>query len=138
MQLRKAEKTAIAEALSTGAESPEQLATDVASLLDSLRAQRMFVYGCFTYAGIPGVVGPYTTRGQAEKALAKVPADKTWVVPGWTGDGWARHIAELDEKPKARPVQDADNSFWSKVSEIRNGERTAISGKVEIRRVRIP
>jgi hypothetical protein len=97
----------------------------------------MFVYGCFIYAGIPGVVGPYTTRNQAAKALAKIPADKTWIVPGWTAEGWTRHIAEVDTKPEPRGPQDADKGFWARVREIENGERTAIGGRVEIKRVKL-
>jgi hypothetical protein len=147
-RLRKNEREALAEILMSGAETPEELAQLVADKLDELRGERTFSYACMIVAGIPMAVGPFATANQAQKAADKAAlADKVWIVSGWTPDGFAAHLAELDKapephKPNAKEQRARDRQFWSKVRAIEDGEATAIVGKsrrdIEIRAFPIP
>lgn len=125
----------------------EVLTELVAKELDRLRGERTHVFGCAIVAGVPLAVGPYSTRNQVEKAMTQLGADRVWVVPGWTADGWERHIAELDTPPEKRRTtskeeQKKATGFWAKVSQIRDHEVTAIVAKnksdVEIKPFKIP
>lgn len=143
MRLLKKEKEAIAQLLEQGAETPEALAEEVAKLLDRLRGERGYHYACAIVAGIPMTIGPYTTRRQAEKALGRFPADKAWLVQGWTEEGWIAHLAEVDKPAPPRGTEQLKGGqFWGKVQAIREHEQTAIVGKsrqdIEIRPFVIP
>lgn len=134
MRLLKREKDALAELLMQGAESPEILAEELVKRLDEMRGERTHVFACAIVAGVPISIGPLSTRNQAEKAIAKIGADKAWVVPGWTAEGWEGHISELDKEPEPAKVNSAeqkklDSRFWAKVSEIREKESTALVGQ---------
>jgi len=143
-RLRKNEREALAEILMAGAETPEELAQLVADKMDELRSERTHSYACMIVAGIPVAVGPFATDNQARKAAEKAAlADKAWVVSGWTPEGFAAHLAELDKVPEraelnAKEQRDRERGFWAKVSRIKNGETVAITGKVEIKPLRLP
>lgn len=138
MRLLKREKDALAALLVEGAESPEDLVESFVKKLDELRGTRTHSYACMIVAGIPLAIGPFATDSQAERAAKKLGAEKLWVVGGWTPEGWANHLAELDKAPEplklnAKEKAAREKGFWSKVSRVRDGEVTAITGKVEIK-----
>ena len=127
MKPRKNETDAIAELLSAGADSPESLANLVIQAIDTLRGERQFHYGAYITAGIPGVVGPFSTKGQAERAVKKIATDKAWVVLGHTGEGLDTLLARVDapverRPPSAKEQQKLDRDFWRRAAEIRNGD----------------
>lgn len=131
MKLKKAEKEALASLLETGAETPEALVEDFVKLLDQLRGARSHFYACAIVAGIPLTIGPYSTRGQAEKAIAKFDAQKKWIVPGWTEEGWVAHLAEVDAKPEPQELNATERrkreaAFWSKARPLMDGEANGI------------
>ena len=122
MRLRKAERDALASLLEQGADTPSDLVDDFVKLLDELRGARPHHYACAIVAGIP-----YATKAQAEKAIAKFPAEKKWIVPGWTEEGWVAHLAEVDAKPEAAKPNAAeqrkrDAMFWQKARPLMDGE----------------
>ena len=127
MKPLKRETDALAALLVAGAESPEQLANAVIAELDRLRGERQFWYGAYITYGVPGVVGPFSTKGQAERAVKKLATDKAWTVTGHTDEGVAHLMAKVDAPP-APPKLSADQerkqakAFWRKVHEIREGE----------------
>lgn len=141
MRLRKNEKDALIDLAESGDfESSADFVEAMAKELDRLRGERTHIYACAIVAGIPIAMGPLATRNQAEKALLKLGYEKGWVVPGWTAEGWDSHLAQMDKPHERKPLTAkqeaaASKGFWSKVSEIREGERTAITGKVEIKRL---
>lgn len=94
MQLRKAEKEELCALLEQGAETPEALVNDFVKTLDAQRSQRSHYFACMLVAGFPLAIGPFSTSGQAAKAAQKMPAEKAWVVPGWTSEGWHVHLGE--------------------------------------------
>ena len=125
--MRKAERDALANLLEQGAETPGDLVDAFVSLLDELRGKRSHHYAITIIAGVPVTLGPYTTRAQAEKALAKFPTDRTWVVPGWTEEGWVAHLAEVDAKPEPAKLNAAeqrkrDSMFWQKARPLMDGD----------------
>lgn len=144
MRLKKAEKEALASLLEAGAETPEALVEDFVKLLDQLRGERSHHYACAIVAGIPMTIGPYSTRGQADKAIRKLGGDcvttlsddgtevvrkKIWIVPGWTEEGWLAHLAEVDKEPvPAKQGEMKNGTFWGRVSQIKDNELTAIVG----------
>jgi hypothetical protein len=127
MKPRKAERDALASLLEQGAETPGDLVDAFVSLLDGLRGRRSHHYAITIIAGIPATLGPYSTRAQAEKALAKFPTDRTWVVPGWTEEGWVQHLTEVDAKPEPAKLNAAeqrkrDSMFWQKARPLMDGD----------------
>jgi hypothetical protein len=147
MRLLKKEKEALASLLIEGAASPEDLVDLFVKKLDELRGERTHVFACAVVAGMPITIGPVSTRNQAEKIVAKIAADRAWVVPGWTAEGWERHIAEVDTPPEPQTLNAKEEAarskgFWAKVSQIREHEATAIVGKgrqdIEIKAVALP
>jgi hypothetical protein len=131
MRLRKAEKEALANLLEQGAETPEALVEDFVKLLDELRGARSHHYACAIVAGIPLSIGPFTTNAQAVKAIGKLGAEKVWIVPGWTEEGWTAHLAEVDAKPQkhelnAEERRKRESLFWSKARPIMDGEADGI------------
>ena len=144
MKLLKAEGMALAALLEQGAETPLQLAESFAAELDRLRGERTFYYACYVSAGIPGAVGPFSTKGQAERAITKAGiAEKVWIVGGHTEEGFAFLLANVDKEPEpyklnAKEQAKRDSAFWGKVARIKDHEQTAITGNVEIRAVRLP
>lgn len=143
-RLRKNEREALADVLMQGADNPEELAQLVADKLDELRGERTHSFACMIVAGIPIAVGPFATSNQAQKAADKAAlADKRWIVSGWTADGFASHLAELDKVPEpsklnAKEAAAREKGFWARVSQIKEHNVTAIAGNVEIRAVRLP
>lgn len=143
MRLRKHEREQLAALLEQGAETPELLAEEFVKHLDQLRGERSHHYACAIVAGIPMTIGPYSTKGQAERALAKFPVDRAWAVPGWTAEGWVNHIAEVDKEPPPRVTEQLKGGqFWGRVQEIKDHERTALVGQrrqdVEIKPLKLP
>lgn len=143
MKLRKAERESIATLLEQGAESAEELAQLVADALDDMRGGRSHSFACMIVAGVPVAVGPYSTKGQAEKAVTKLHADKAWVVGGWTAEGFVQHLGDVDKEVEkfsinAKEEAARQKAFWGKVSRIRDGDATAITGNVEIRPLKLP
>jgi hypothetical protein len=131
VRLRKSEKEALANLLEQGAASAEELAEDFVKLLDELRGARSHFYACAIVAGFPLTIGPYTTKAQAEKAIAKFPAEKKWAVSGWTEEGWVAHLAEVDAKPAKHELSSAehrkrDSAFWGKARPIMDGEANGL------------
>ena len=127
MKLRKAERDALANLLEQGAESSEALVDDFVKLLDELRGARSHFYACAIVAGIPLSIGPYTTKAQAKKAIEKFGAEKVWIVPGWTEEGWVAHLKEVDAKPEPAKLNTAeqrkrDSLFWQKARPLMDGE----------------
>ena len=127
MRLRKAERDALANLLEQGAETPGDLVDAFVSLLDELRGKRSHHYAITIIAGVPVTLGPYTTRAQAEKALAKFPTDRTWVVPGWTEEGWVAHLASVDARPEPAKLNAAEqrkreSMFWQKARPLMDGD----------------
>lgn len=144
MKLLKSEGMALAALLEQGAETPLQLAEAFTRELDRLRGERgLLYYACFEYAGIPGVVGPFSTRKQAETAMGEMPCDNAWVIPGRTAEGHAAHLAAMAEPPapfklSAQEERKRTSMFWAAVSRVREKEVTAITGNVTVRAVKIP
>jgi hypothetical protein len=127
MKLRKAEKEALAALLESGAETAEELAEGFVKLLDTLRGARSHHYAAAIVAGIPLTIGPYVTKAQAEKAISRFPAEKKWIVPGWTPEGWDTHLADVDAKPVKQEVSAAEQRkrgslFWAKARPIMDNE----------------
>jgi hypothetical protein len=127
MRLRKAEREALASLLEQGADTPGDLVDAFVSLLDDLRGKRSHHYACAIVAGFPLSIGPFSTKAQAEKAIAKFPAEKKWIVPGWTEEGWVAHLAEVDAKPEpAKPnaaeQRKRDSLFWQKARPLMDGD----------------
>jgi hypothetical protein len=127
----------IAELLVEGADTPEDLAKAVITKLDEIRAERvqwMVVHQFGTekpwYAGH----GPYSTRGQGEKAVARNPAiseaTHTALVPVRTAAGLETVLKNVDEIAEAK-------SQWAvvrqDVADFKSGAR-----KVKQRGWRIP
>jgi hypothetical protein len=134
LRLLKREKEALSELLIAGAETPEVLVDLFVKKLDELRAERTHVFACAVVAGIPITIGPVSTRNQAEKLIGKVGASRAWVVPGWTAEGWERHIAEVDTPPDPHTLNAKEEAarakgFWAKVQQIREHETTALVAK---------
>lgn len=125
MKLSKREKTAIAKMLEVGAETPEVLAEECNSELDKIRGERTYWFGIGLTGGVSVVVGPFTTRGQVVKALDK-NVEKFWAVPGYTAEGWVRHLAEVDAPPPEPAEEKAGKDFWPKAMAIKNGEQVGI------------
>lgn len=132
MNLLKREKQALASLLEEGADTPEHLVELVVKKLDELRAERVFHFAVWRTAGFYGIIGPFSTYGQAEKALVSARvAEKAWVVPGRSPEGWARHLAEVDTppeppKPNAKQEREQAKQFWAKAHAIREGEHPGI------------
>jgi hypothetical protein len=143
-RLRKNEREVLAELLEQGADTPETLAQLVADKLDELRGERTGHYACMIVAGIPVAVGPFATDNQAQKAAEKAAlADKTWIVDGWTPEGWANHLTELDKAPERSALNKKEEAarakaFWGRVSRIKDGEATAITGNVTVKPLKLP
>ena len=140
MRLLKAELKALVKVLEdpNAYETPEQAAQAMADELDRLRGERTWHYACYLSAGIPGALGPYSTKGQAEKALAKFgAADKAWVVPGRTHEGLLSLLERLDKEPEEKGPEPGDKSFWRRAFEIRDGDAVGIvADSVQIVRLR--
>lgn len=131
MRLKKAEKEALAALLIDGADSPEDLVDIFVKKLDELRGARSHFYACAIVAGIPLTIGPFTTRAQAEKAIGKFDAQKKWIVPGWTEEGWVAHLAEVDAKPvkaelNATERRKREAGFWAKARPLMDGEANGL------------
>lgn len=131
MNLLKQEKAALAALLEEGADTPEHLAELVVKKLDELRAQRTFHYGIYVIAGTAGIIGPYATAKQAEKALALTGADRAWVNSGRTPEGWVRHVASVDEEPapyklSADEERKRAKAFWPRAHALMEGEAVGI------------
>lgn len=127
MRLLKKEREALASLLEQGAETPADLVDDFVKLLDQLRGERSHHYACAIVAGIPMTIGPYTTKAQATKAIEKFGADRVWVVPGWTEEGWVRHLSEVDAKPEpaklsADEQRKRESMFWQKARPLMDGQ----------------
>lgn len=82
--------------------SPEEFLKVLVGVLDEERGKREFFYGIVNTAGINAIAGPFSTRHQAEQMVEKTPAEKAWIVPGRTGEGWAQHLIEVDEQAKSK------------------------------------
>ncbi len=101
---RPTEIRAVAELLMEGADSPEDLAKLVIKTLDALRAEReTYTIFCFWNQGAYSY-GPYSTRHQAETALAdgKVPmaslATSTIVLKTWNPLHAERSLEKADAR----------------------------------------
>lgn len=133
-KLRKAELEAMVALLDgpNGYETPEDWCQALVDELDRLRGERDWFYGAYILAGIPGAIGPFSTKGQAKKALDKHGADKAWVIPGHTAEGLDRLMRAVDEKPERKSIEDAkaDGNFWAKAFAIKEGEATGIVAEV--------
>lgn len=100
MRLLKKEREALAALLEQGADTPEELAEIVAAELDRLRGERNYHYAVAHTDGPSQVLGPFATVGQANKAVRKYPATKTFFLThGNTAEGLDRIIREVDEPP---------------------------------------
>lgn len=109
--------------------TPEEAAQAIADALDDFRSKRLWFYGCYIVAGIPGCLGPFSTKNQAQKALEKHGADRGWVVPGRTPEGLERLLSALDEQPERKALKDlpdAGKGFWPKAFAIKDGEAAGI------------
>lgn len=71
MRPRKADVTAVAELLSAGAESPEDLASEVIKALHDLWYQRDSWVVVTRAYGLQWAYGPWTTEHQAKKAIER-------------------------------------------------------------------
>lgn len=100
MKLLKAQRDALSALMMRGAGGPEELAEDLAKELDRLRSERDYHYAVIRHLAGFVILGPFATSGQAAKAGAKHPAAiSVTVVPGYTGEGLDRLIAETDAPP---------------------------------------
>lgn len=143
MKPRKAELAALSALLEAGAESPADMAEVFIKEWERLLGERSHVYACMIVGGFPISVGPFATKNQAQRAIEKLGADKAWIVTGWTPEGWERHLEEVDAKPEPQKLsadeqRKRDKAFWSKVHAIREGDVTAVTGKVEVKALKIP
>ena len=133
MKTLKAELATLSALLEGGADTPEELAEAFVKELDRLRGERAFYYACYVSAGIPGAVGPFSTKGQAERAITKAGiAEKVWIVGGHTEEGFAFHLANVDKKPEPRKLSAKeqaaqDKGFWQKKRRIDDKEIPAIT-----------
>lgn len=131
MNLRKVERERLAALLEEGAETPELLAQLFVDALMELWAERLWHFGVHAIAGQAGIIGPFATQKQVEKALAITGADRAWVSLGRTAEGWARHVASVDAEPEppklnAKQEREQAKQFWAKAHAIREGDQLGL------------
>lgn len=101
MNLLKKERAALIEIAESGdfLDSGE-FVDALVKKLDEVRGERVFQHAFLKIAGVWTVAGAYSTANQARKAIEKYPlAERAYVVPGRTAEGWVRHLEEI-EKPR--------------------------------------
>jgi hypothetical protein len=96
----KADVTEMAELLEAGAETASALAEAVIELRTRQMSRRYYYSAEIRALNVTQVVGPYTTVGQAEKAVreaAHALSGRGRVVFQYTPEGWAQHMRDVDE-----------------------------------------